>query len=123
VSAGSHAILLGGDLDAAAERGLVGRLAPDALASTVVLMSRQASATASAREWIEASTAVLAIATGGIANSQSRATTLARWRASGVTVVDTRRVGGVDLGFGTPGLSRVAMARVSRYPCVWRRLP
>jgi len=123
VSAGSHAVLLGGDLDAAAERGLVGRLAPETLASTVVLMSRQASSTASTREWIEASAAVLAIATGGIANSRSRATTLSRWRASGATVVDTRRVGGVEFGFGTSGLSQVAMARVSRFPCVWRRLP
>ena len=122
VSAGSHAILLSGDLDASAERGLVGRLAPDALASTVVLMSRQASATASAREWIEASAAELAIATGGIANSQSRATTLARWRASGATVLDTRRVGGVELGFGTSGLALVAMARISRFPTAWRRL-
>jgi competence protein ComEC len=93
ISAGTHSVLLGGDLDAAAERGLVGRLAPGTLASDVVLMSRQASATASAREWIEASAAVLAIATGGVANSHSRAETIARWRSSGAVVVDTRRAG------------------------------
>jgi len=122
VSAGPHAVLLGGDLDAAAERALVGRLAPDALASTVVIMSRQASAMASSPEWIEASAAVLAIASGGVANAQSRARTLARWRTSGAAVVDTRRVGGVEVGFGTSGFAQVAMAGVSRYPCVWRRL-
>ena len=121
VLVGAHAVLLGGDLDAAAERALASRLARGALASDVVLMSRQASAAASTREWIEASSAVLAIATGGIANSHSRAETLSRWRASGATVVDTRRVGAVELGFGTSGPRLVAMARVSRYPYVWRR--
>jgi len=122
VSVGEHAILLGGDLSAAAERGLAARLPPHTLESTVVLVSRQASAMASAREWIEASAPDLAIATGGIAKSHSRAETLARWRASGAEVLDTRRVGGVELGFGTSGVHVVAMARVSRYPYVWRRL-
>jgi competence protein ComEC len=121
VSVGEHAILLGGDLPAAAERGLVARLPPGSLESEVVLVSRQTSATASAREWIEASAAELAIATGGIGNSHSRAITLERWRALGAEIVDTRRVGGVELGFGTSGVRVVAMARVSRYPYVWRR--
>jgi competence protein ComEC len=121
VSVGEHAILLGGDLPAAAERGLVARLPPGSLESDVVLVSRQTSSTASAREWIEASAAELAIATGGIGNSHSRAMTLERWRASGAEIVDTRRVGGVELGFGTSGVRVVAMARVSRYPYVWRR--
>jgi competence protein ComEC len=121
VSAGAHAILLGGDVDVAAERGLVARLEPGDLASEVVLMSRQASSTASAPEWIEASAAVLAIATGGIVNSQSRAVTLARWRASGADVLDTRHAGGIELGFGTSGARMVATARASSYPFVWRR--
>jgi competence protein ComEC len=121
VSVGSHAILLGGDLDVAAERGLVARIAPGTLASDVVLISRQASSTASAPEWIEASAAKLAIATGGIANSQSREVTLARWRASGAEVLDTRRAGGIELGLGTSGMRVLAVARVSRYPFVWRR--
>ena len=123
VSVGPHAILLGGDLDAEAERGLAARVEPGALSSEVVLMSRQASSTASAPEWIEASDAVLAIATGGIANSHSRGVTLARWRASGTMVLDTRRAGGVELGLGTSGVRVVAVARVSRYPFVWRRSP
>ncbi len=121
VSAGAHAILLGGDIDASAERRLVARVEPGALASDVVLISRQASSTASAPEWIEASAAVLAIATGGIVNSHSRAVTLTRWRASGATVLDTRREGGIELGFGTSGVRVVAMTRSSSYPFVWRR--
>jgi competence protein ComEC len=68
ISVGAHAILLGGDLDAQAELGLVARVAPGALASDVVIVSRQASSTASAPEWIEASAARLAIASGGIAD-------------------------------------------------------
>ena len=97
------------------------RLEPGALASEVVLMSRQASSTASAPEWIEASAAVLAIATGGIVNSHSREATLARWRASGALVLDTRHEGGIELGFGTSGLGMVATTRSSTYPFVWRR--
>jgi len=121
VSAGAHAILLGGDVDAAAERGLVARVGPRALASDAVIISRQVSSTASAPEWIEASTAVLAIATGGIVHSQSREVTLGRWRSSGATIHDTRLAGGVELGLGTSGVRVVAVARRSRYPFVWRR--
>jgi competence protein ComEC len=121
VSVGAHAVLLGGDLDAAAERSLAARVGHAELASDAVLISRQASSLASAPEWIEASAAVLAIATGGIANSHSREATLARWRASGAVVLDTRRDGGVELGLGTSGVQRVAVARLSRYPFVWRR--
>jgi competence protein ComEC len=121
VSVRAHAILLGGDIDGAAERGLVARLSPGALASDAVLISRQASSTASSPQWIEASAAVLAIATGGIVHSQSREVTLARWRASDATILDTRRAGGIELGLGTSGVRVVAVARVSRYPFVWRR--
>jgi competence protein ComEC len=121
ISAGPHAILLGGDLDVAAERGLAARVEPGALASSAVLVSRHASSVGSAPEWIEASAADLAIATGGIVNSHSRDVTLARWRAAGSQVLDTRRDGGVELGLGTSGVRVVAVARVSRYPFVWRR--
>jgi len=121
VSVGAHAILLGGDVDVAAERGLVARVGPGVLASDVVLISRQASSMASAPEWIEASAAGLAIATGGIVNSRSREVTLARWRDSGAVVLDTRRDGGIELGLGTSGVHVVGAARASRYPFVWRR--
>ena len=123
ISVGAHAILLGGDLDVAAERALIARVGRGALASDVVLVSRHASPVSSAPEWIEASAAGLAIATGGIVNSHSRDVTLARWRAAGATVLDTRRDGGVELGLGTSGVDVVAVARASRYPFVWRRSP
>jgi competence protein ComEC len=122
ISVGTHAVLLAGDLDGEAERGLVSRLAPGALASDVVLMSRQASSLASASEWIEASAAGLAIATGGIVDSHSRRTTLDRWRRSGANILDTRRDGGIELWLGTSGAGVLAVARGARYPFVWRRL-
>ena len=121
VSVGSHGILLAGDLDIAAERELVRRLPRGALASDAVLMSRHGSSTASAAEWIEATSAGLAIATGGIAGSHSRAITLERWRRSGARILETRRDGGIELKFGTDGVS-VLLANVSRYPFVWRRV-
>jgi competence protein ComEC len=120
VSAGARGILLAGDIDAAAERALVSRI-PGELASDVVLMSRQGSSLASAPEWIEATGAGLAIATGGIAESQSRAMTLERWRRAGAEILDTRRDGGIELGIGTDGVRVLAIARTSRYPFVWRR--
>ena len=121
VSAGTHGILLAGDLDAAAERSLASRVSGE-LASDVVLMSRQGSSLASAPEWIEATAAGLAIATGGIADSQSRAATLERWRRTGVDILDTRRDGGIELGIGTGGVRVLAVARTARYPFVWRRV-
>ena len=123
ISVGAHAILLGGDLDVAAERELLARVGRHALASDAVLVSRHASPVASAPEWIEASGARLAIAAGGIVNSHSRGVTLARWRAAGAKVLDTRRDGGVELDLGTSAVEVIATARASRYPFVWRRSP
>jgi competence protein ComEC len=122
VSAGAHAVLLAGDLDRDAERGLASRLGAGALASDVVLMSRHGSALGSAPEWIEASAAELAIATGGIAHANSRGTTLERWRETGAVVLDTRRHGGIELRLGTSGVRVLAVASLARYPFVWRRL-
>ncbi|MBC8025353.1 MAG: DNA internalization-related competence protein ComEC/Rec2, partial [Steroidobacteraceae bacterium] len=54
VASGARAILLAGDLDVSAERALLGRLPAGALASDVVVLSRQASSAGSSRQWIEA---------------------------------------------------------------------
>jgi beta-lactamase superfamily II metal-dependent hydrolase len=114
-------MLLAGDLDAAAERQLLARLPPRALASDVVLMSRQAGAPGSAPEWIESTRADLAVATGGIAGSNARALTIDRWRRAGARIIDTRREGGVEIAFGTHGIAVRGPARTARYPFAWRR--
>jgi len=121
-AAGGHALLLGGDLDAAAERDLLSRLPAGALASDAVLMSRQASTLGSSPQWIEAAGAGLAIATGGVAHSDSRAQAIARWRGAGARVMDTRDMGGIEFGFGTQGVALLATARTARYPFAWRRV-
>jgi competence protein ComEC len=120
VVAGGHALLLSGDLDARAERELLARW-PPGLTHDVVVMSRQAGAAGSGPEWIESSGAGLAIATGGIATSDARARTLARWRDAGVRVLDTRTVGAIQFVFGTRGVTEIATARSARYPFAWRR--
>jgi competence protein ComEC len=122
ISAGSHALLIGGDLDAAAERGLVARLGAWGLASDAVILSRHASALGSSRQWIEASGAALAIATGGI-ESRSRADALERWRRAGARILDTRVTGALRLELRHDGLEIKGRARTSRYPFAWRRLP
>jgi competence protein ComEC len=121
VVAGERALLMGGDLDAAAERALVD-LDRSRLASDAVIMSRHASSLGSARQWIEASGAGLAIATGGI-TSESRRVALARWRTAGAQILDTRTDGAIIIELGTRGVEVVGVARRSRYPFVWRRLP
>ncbi len=126
MSAGGHVLFAGGDLDAAAERELLARLPPPALASDVAILGRQASAAGSSLEWIEASVAArhggLAIATGGIAGSDSRARALLRWRDAGVRSVDTQRDGAVEFGFGTEGVTNITTARSARWPFAWRRV-
>jgi competence protein ComEC len=122
VSVGGHALLVGGDLDAAAERALVARLGARRLASDAVILSRHASALGSAAQWIEASGAGFAIATGGI-DSRSRADALERWRRAGARILDTRRDGALVLELRHDGLEIKGCARRSRYPFAWRRLP
>ncbi|HET9865012.1 MAG TPA: DNA internalization-related competence protein ComEC/Rec2 [Steroidobacteraceae bacterium] len=122
VSVNGHSLLLPGDLDDRAERDLLSRLPPGALASEVVLLGRQAGAPVSAAKWIEASGAALAIATGGIAQSAARSRFLQRWRDAGVRVLDTRVVGGIQFAFGTRDIEALAVARRARYPFLWRRV-
>jgi competence protein ComEC len=122
VTAGGHSLLVGGDLDAAAERALVARIGARNLRSDAVVMSRHASALGSARQWIEASGAAHAIATGGI-DSGSRASALERWRHAGARILDTHVDGALVLELGDNGLEIEARARRSRYPFAWRRLP
>jgi competence protein ComEC len=120
VVAGTRAVLLAGDLDAAAERELLSRW-PPGISHDVVVMSRQAGGAGSSPEWIESSGAALAIATGGIATSDARTRALARWRDAGVRVLDTRADGAVQFVFGTQGIGGLATARSARYPFAWRR--
>jgi competence protein ComEC len=122
VAAGRHGIVLAGDMDVDAERELIARLPKGFLESAVILLGRHGSSAGSSPEWIEGTAADVAIAAGGSPTSPSRDATLARWRRSGATVLDTRRDGAIELGLGTNGVSAATIARESRYPFVWRRL-
>ena len=121
--AGEHALLLGGDLDAASERELLQRLPRSALANDVVVLSRQAGGAGSSREWIETLRTGLAIATGGIEHSRARRAALDRWRTRGVPVLDTRQDGAVAFTLGPRGVTSLRTVRQSQYPFAWRRSP
>jgi competence protein ComEC len=121
VAAGAHRLLVAGEVDTPAEQALSRRVSPGTLASHVVVMGRHGSEQASCKEWIETTAARIAVAAGGIADSQSRARTLARWRAAGVRVLDTHADGGIEIAFGTQGVAALATARTARYPFAWRR--
>jgi competence protein ComEC len=122
VVCGARSILLAGDLDTPAERALLARLSAGAIASDVVVLSRQASSVGSSPQWIEATAPRLVIATGGAEHSAARAAAIERWRRSGRVVLDTRLEGAVELTIGTHGVF-VERARQSRYPFAWRRSP
>jgi beta-lactamase superfamily II metal-dependent hydrolase len=100
----------------------VTRLGARRLASDAVILSRHASALGSARQWIEASGAALAIASGGL-SSGSRVSAIERWRHAGARILDTRTDGALELQLGGRGLEIEARASRSRYPFAWRRLP
>jgi competence protein ComEC len=121
VSSRAGTLLLAGDLDAAAERELLARHPREALSADVVVIGRQAGSPGSSRQWIESLEADLAIATGGVAGSSTRARTIARWQAAGAHVLDTRRDGGIEIAFGTHGIAVRPPARMARYPFAWRR--
>lgn len=112
-------MLLAGDVDAAAERTLLARVG-EALHADIALVSRQASAGASSRQWIEAISPGLAIATGGIDGARSRVEVMDRWRAVSA-VIDTRALGAVKLELGADRAEVAAIASEVRYPFVWRR--
>ena len=120
-TAGRRVVFLGGDFDRESERDLLERVPGPAIASDVVVLGRQAGGQGSNPEWIENSAAALVIATGGIAGSDSRARGLQRWRAAGARVIDTQRVGAVEISFGTNGEVRLDTAASVRYPFAWRR--
>jgi competence protein ComEC len=120
VSAAGASLLMGGDLDADAERALLARLPEGALASELVLIGRQAGEAGSSSRWIESTAPGLAIASGGIRGAQSRARVLERWRRHGCRVLDVHREGGIELEIDSRGVTIEALAS-SRYPFHWRR--
>lgn len=121
VSVGEVAATLSGDLDAAAERALLASVAPQAMASDLVVIGRQGGEAASSPEWIENTAPGLAIATGGVEGAQSRRRVLERWRQRGSRILDTHADGALVLGLGAHGIEVVATARASRFPFHWRR--
>jgi competence protein ComEC len=121
VAVGEAAVTLSGDLDVAAERALLARLARGAMVSDLVVIGRQASDTASSSEWIENTAPGLAIATGGVEGAQSRRRVLDRWHRRGARILDTHVDGALVLRLGAHGITLEGTARSSRFPFHWRR--
>lgn len=120
VSTRGVSLLLAGDLDADAERALLARLPSGALASDIVLISRQAGGSGSSSQWIETTAPGLAIAAGGIKDAKSRAQVLARWRRQGSRILDSRQQGAIELDLDARGYE-LRVISLTRYPFHWRR--
>ncbi len=97
VSAGPHALLLTGDIEAAAERGLVQRGAN--LGADVVVVPHHGSLTSSSVPFVDSVHPNVAIVSSAYANRWGfpREDVVRRWRASGAEVLNTARDGAVFL--------------------------
>lgn len=118
--AGGTALLLA-DPESAAESLLAGR----AIAADVVLVPHHGSGGSSSPSLVAAVSARLAIASAGYGNrwGMPRADVVARWRASGATVLDTAEQGAVQVRFpARPGRIDVASERRD-HPRWWRAGP
>ena len=97
VSAGAYALLLTGDIEAAAERALLQRGAT--LGADVVLVPHHGSLTSSSAPFIDSVHAEVAIVSAAHANRWGfpKQPVVARWQASGAAILDTGTAGAVYL--------------------------
>jgi competence protein ComEC len=97
VSAGPYALLLTGDIEAAAERALLRRRAT--LGAEVVLVPHHGSLTSSSVPFVDSVHAEVAIVSAAYANRWGfpKQAVVARWQASGAVILDTGTAGAVYL--------------------------
>ncbi len=100
VSAGDHALLLSGDIEAPVERQLVRRYR-DSLASSVVVVPHHGSRTSSSRDFVAATRPALAVFTTGFLNRWGfpKADRLDRWKDIGARLLDVSDSGRVRIDF------------------------
>ncbi len=113
VSAGSHHLLLTGDIEAAGERSVLAHLPFDA--ASVVLIPHHGSLTSSSPAFVNRLQTGLAVASAGHANRwgfpKERVTK--RWEGAGAVVLDTASSGAVSFRLcERDGLSRLRQERV-----------
>ncbi len=103
VRAGRHALLLTGDIEAAAERALIqqGLLRP----VDVILIPHHGSLTSSSRPFVNSTRPRLAIASAGYGNRWNfpQQRVVDRWTAAGAEVLDTATSGAISLGLCSTG--------------------
>jgi competence protein ComEC len=114
---GGAALLLA-DSEAAAEAAL----AAGAIAANVVLVPHHGSAGSSSPALVAAVAARIAIASAGFGNrwDMPRAEAVARWRASGTTVLDTARAGAIRVSVPTGGGPLAVESERRDRPRWWR---
>ncbi len=117
--AGGASLLLTGDVGVPIERRLIGRFG-DSLHSTVVQVPHHGSRSSSDPAFVTVVQPQLALLSTGYRNRYGfpRADVVARWRAVGATVLDTREVGAIELELGLDrplGAPRLARPEQRRY--------
>jgi competence protein ComEC len=115
VSAGPHALLLTGDIEAAAERSLLQRRAP--LGSDVVVVPHHGSLTSSSPPFVDTVHAEVAIVSAAHANRWGfpKPPVVGRWQARGAEVLDTGTSGAVYLRIcAAGGLTELRRERKER---------
>ncbi len=121
VVSAAGSVLLPGDLEARQERDLIARLGAPALAADILLAPHHGSNTSSSAEWLEAVAPRWVIVQAGYRNrfGHPTARVLARYEATGATVLRTDQHGAVSLQLAPGRPPGVHRSRVDRPP-YWR---
>jgi competence protein ComEC len=104
VSASGGAALLTGDIEAAAEKALLGR----AHRMDVVVVPHHGSRSSSGAEFVAALAPRWTVVSAGYDNRWNfpKPEVIARWQGAGATTLSTARSGAVTFHFGSSGLTR-----------------
>ncbi|HEX7917290.1 DNA internalization-related competence protein ComEC/Rec2 [Rudaea sp.] len=121
VRSGDNALLLTGDITATVEGEVVSALAPIA-AHTLLQVPHHGSKTSSSTAFIDATRPELALVSSGYRNhfNHPNPAIVGRYRAAGVSLLDTPRSGFADFRFAADAAPRlIEQGRIDRHP-YWR---
>jgi competence protein ComEC len=116
ISAGEHAALLTGDIEAPQERALLAR-AGEQLRADVLLAPHHGSGTSSTPEFLDAVAPSIALFQVGYRNRyrHPKASVVERYQQRGIKVLRSDRSGAVALQFGDAGISITQACETPRY--------
>lgn len=128
ISAGGQRAVLTGDIEGAAERDLLTRLAgehPNALRAEILQVAHHGSASSSTPAFIRAVQPVLSVVSAGYRNrfNHPAPAVVQRLRGQGSVVCQTPRTGAIQIVLGADGGPRLSGTHRQRYRRFWHNIP